>query len=72
MKAKMREAPASAVTMELNWLEIWETGLLKLRESVRNEAMAPSVSVPLPCKPMLVKPEIAIYPPKMAMMTYCT
>ena len=58
--------------MELNWFEICETGLVKFLESVRNEAIIPSVSVPVPVSPRFVAPVIAIYAPRTAIITYCT
>ena len=71
MNAKIREAPASAVTMELNWLEICEMGFVNPRESVRNDAIMPSVSVFMPVRPRFGVPAMAIVPPMTAMMTYC-
>ena len=60
MKAKMRSAPANAMTMELNWLEIWVMGLVKLRDSVRNDAIIPSDSVPMPVSDRFGSPATAI------------
>ena len=71
MNAKIRDAPASAVTMELNWLEICEMGLVNPRESVRNDAIIPSVSVFMPVRPRFGVPAMAIVPPMTAIMTYC-
>ena len=59
MNAKMRDAPASAVTMELNWLEICEIGFVNPRESVRKDAIIPSVSVFMPVRPRFGVPAIA-------------
>ncbi len=53
MKAKIREAPARAVTMELYWLEIWEIGWVKFLDSVRKEAIIPTVMVWKPVSPKL-------------------
>lgn len=38
------------MTVELNWLEICDTGFVKLRDSVRKEAIMPSVSLSVPVR----------------------
>ena len=48
------------MTMELNWLEIWVIGLVKLRDSVRNDAIMPSDSVPMPVSDRFGSPATAI------------
>ena len=46
-------------------------GLVNPRESVRNDAIMPSVSVFMPVRPRFGVPAMAIVPPMTAMMTYC-
>ena len=61
----MRSAPARAMTMALIWLEIWEMGILKLRESTMKAIRLPSVSRELP-------DETHSSPPTTANTAYCT
>ena len=67
MNVNIRSAPARALTMELNWFDIWEIGFIKLRESTRNEAIIPSDTVFTPVSPRFFVPAIAIYEPITAM-----
>ena len=60
MNLNILAAPASAVTIELNWFEICEIGFVKLRDSVRNDAIMPSVIEFVPKIPRLVIPAIAM------------
>ena len=62
MSAKTRDAPASAMMIEFNCWEIWLMGWVKLLDSCKKAAIAPSVRPP---------PFNAIAPPTMARMTYC-
>ena len=56
----MRPAPASAMMIELSWLDTCATGFIKLRVSVKNDAMAPSVNVSKPVSPRLGVPAMAM------------
>ena len=72
MKTKIRSVPARTIMIELNWLAIYEIGLIKFPVSVKKEVIIPNAIVPVTASPRLVTGTIAIYAPQIATITYGT
>ena len=72
MKTKIRSVPARTIMIELNWLAIYEIGLIKFPVSVKKEVIIPNAIVPFTASPRLVTGTIAIYAPPIATITYGT